>query len=128
MLFASVEAARQLGFEQFGELVTTFIQFGGNVLLGSVILMVGFWLSNLAFNAIDQAAGSKSSGLARIARMAILGLVLAMGLRAMGIADDIVNLAFALVLGALAVAFGLGGREAAGELAKQWLADYRNKK
>ena len=70
--------------------------------------------------------------LARIARLAILGLVLAMGLRAMGIADDIVNLAFALVLGALAVAFavafGLGGREAAGELAKQWLADYRNNK
>ena len=132
MLFAAVEAARLLGFEQFGALVTTFIQFGANVLLGSVILMVGFWLSNLAFNAIDQAAGSKSSGLARIARLAILGLVLAMGLRAMGIADDIVNLAFALVLGALAVAFavafGLGGREAAGELAKQWLADYRNNK
>lgn len=132
MLLASVEAARQLGFEQFGELVATFIQFGGNVLLGSVILMVGFWLSNLAFNAIDRAAGNKSTGLARIARLAILGLVLAMGLRAMGIADDIVNLAFGLVLGALAVAFalafGLGGREAAGELAKQWLSDHRNKK
>ena len=131
MLLASVEAARQLGFNQFGELVATFIQFAGNVLLGSVILMVGFWLSNLAFNAIDRAAGDKSSGLARIARLAILGLVLAMGLRAMGIADDIVNLAFALVLGALAVAFalafGLGGREAASDLAKQWLADYRNK-
>ncbi|MEZ7815653.1 MAG: hypothetical protein QMB19_07775 [Burkholderiaceae bacterium] len=67
--------------------------------------MVSFWLSNLAFNAIDQAAGSKSSGLARIARMSILGLVLAMGLRVKGIADDIVNLAFARALGALAVAF-----------------------
>ncbi|MEZ0471720.1 hypothetical protein [Luteimonas salinilitoris] len=68
------------------------------------------------------------AGLARIARIAILGLVLAMGLRAMGIADDIVNLAFGLVLGAVAVAialaFGLGGREAAGEVTRRWAQDY----
>ena len=46
-----------------------------------------------------------------------MGLVLAMGLKAMGIADSIVNLAFGLTLGAVAVAFalsfGLGGQEAA---------------
>ena len=66
---------------------------------------------------------------ARIARYAILGLVIAMGLRAMGIADDIVNLAFGLVLGAVAVAvalsFGLGGREAAGRQMEYWLAKLR---
>ena len=48
-----------------------------------------------------------------------------MGLRAMGIADSIVNLAFGLTLGAIAVAFalafGLGGREAAGRLMSRWL-------
>ena len=48
-----------------------------------------------------------------------------MGLRAMGIADDIVNLAFGLTLGAIAVAvalaFGLGGRDAAGRLASRWV-------
>ena len=64
----------------------------------------------------------------RIARVAILGLVIAMGLRAMGIADDIVNLAFGLVLGAVAVAvalaFGLGGREAAGRVVDRWAKDY----
>jgi hypothetical protein len=46
-----------------------------------------------------------------------MGLVIAMGLRAMGIADSIVNLAFGLTLGAVAVAFalafGLGGRQPA---------------
>jgi hypothetical protein len=46
-----------------------------------------------------------------------MGLVVAMGLRAMGIADSIVNLAFGLTLGAVAVAFalafGLGGRQPA---------------
>jgi len=53
----------------------------------------------------------------RAARIAILGVVIAMGLRATGIADDIVDLAFLLTFGAVAVAaalsFGLGDREAA---------------
>jgi F0F1-type ATP synthase membrane subunit c/vacuolar-type H+-ATPase subunit K len=47
-----------------------------------------------------------------------------MGLRFMGIADDIVLLAFGLILGAAAVAaalaFGLGGRDAASKVAKTW--------
>ena len=46
----------------------------------------------------------------------------------MGIADDIVNLAFGLVLGAVAVAtalaFGLGGREAAGRVTDRWAREY----
>ena len=79
MLFAVVEAANQLD---------------------SVILVIGFWLAGLAHEAIERAAGPNSCGLARFA---ILGLVVAMDLRAMGIADDIVNLAFGLTLGAIAL-------------------------
>ena len=52
-----------------------------------------------------------------------------MGLRAMGIANEIVQLAFALSFGAVAVAvalsFGLGGREAAGKLMEHWLSRWR---
>lgn len=129
MLFATVEAANQLGFGQVSDIVGTFIRFGGDILLGSAILVIGFWLANLAYEAIDQASGEHTQGLARIARFAILALVIAMGLRAMGIADDIVNLAFGLTLGAVAVAvalsFGLGGREAAGKLMEHWLARFR---
>lgn len=132
MLFATVEAAAQLGFHQVGQLVTNFIEFGGNVLLGSVILVVGFWLANLAYQAVDRASGSDTKGLANVARYAILALVIAMGLRAIGIADDIVNLAFGLTLGAVAVAFalsfGLGGRDAAGDLLSHWLEKYRKDK
>lgn len=131
MLFATVEAANRIGFGQVREVVTSFIRFGGDVLLGGVILVVGFWLANLAFEAINRASGEDSSGLARIARIAILGLVIAMGLRAMGIADDIVNLAFGLTLGSVAVAvalsFGLGGREAAGRQMEYWLSRMRKK-
>lgn len=129
MLFAVVEAANRLGFGQVSELVTMFVQFGGDILLGAVILIAGFWIANVAAEAIDRASGEHTSGLSRIARIAILGLVIAMGLRAMGIADDIVNLAFGLGFGAIAVAvalsFGLGGREAAGRQMEYWLARMR---
>jgi hypothetical protein len=126
MLFASVEAADQLNFHKVSDVVTTFITFGGDVLLGSAIFVIGFLLANVAYEAIDRASGENTKGLARVARYAILALVVAMGLRAMGIADDIVNLAFGLTLGAIAVAvalsFGLGGREAAGQLMNRWLS------
>ncbi len=129
MLFATVEAAAQLGFAQVSGIVSSFIRFGGDILLGSAILVIGFWLANVAYEAIDRASGAGTKGLARIGRYAILALVIAMGLRAMGIADDIVNLAFGLTLGAVAVAvalaFGLGGREAAGKLMEHWLARFR---
>lgn len=129
MLFATVEAAHRLEFTQVRDLVSMFIKFGGEVLLGGAILAIGFWLANLAYDAISRASGESRTGLARIARIAILGLVIAMGLRAMGIADDIVNLAFGLTLGSVAVAFalafGLGGREAAGRQMEHWLSQLR---
>lgn len=131
MLFATVEAAGMLGFDGVHDLLKTFIAFGADILLGLVIFVVGYWLANAAANAIQRANPDGTPGLSRIARVAILGLVLAMGLRAMGIADDIVNLAFALVLGAVAVAmalaFGLGGREAAGRVAERWAQHYLGK-
>ncbi len=129
MLFATVEAANRLGFAQVSELVSMLIAFGGNVLLGVVIIAVGFWLSNLATQAVRRVSGPQAGALASVVRFAILGIVVAMGLRAMGLADDIVNLAFGLTLGAVAVAvalsFGLGGREAAGKQMEHWLARMR---
>lgn len=129
MLFATVEAANQLQFTQVRDVVTTFIKFGGEVLLGGVILLIGFWLANLAHDAIARTGSGNAHGLARLAQVAIIGLVIAMGLRAMGIANDIVNLAFGLILGAVAVAvalsFGLGGREAAGRQMEHWLSKLR---
>lgn len=129
MLFATVEAANRLGFEQVSGIVAMLIQFGAQVLLGLVIITVGFWLSNVAADAVRRVSGDGAAGMAGVTRFAILGIVIAMGLRAMGLADDIVNLAFGLTLGAVAVAvalsFGLGGRDAAGRQMEHWLSRLR---
>jgi hypothetical protein len=127
MLFAVVEASARLGFEQMAGIVSKLIEFGGDLLLGIVIITVGFWLSNLAHTAMSGI--KRARGLAGLVRLTIIGLVLAMGLRAMGVANDIVNLAFGLTLGAAAVAFalsfGLGGRQEAGEQMGIWLKGLR---
>lgn len=117
MLFAVSEAANRLGFEQISGLIAMFIYFGANILLGAVILVIGFWLANIVANIVQRGEYKSSHWLGNLVRVLIMGLVVAMGLRAMGIADSIVNLAFGLTLGAVAVAFalafGLGGRQPA---------------
>ena len=116
MLFASIAAADLLGFEPISAIIAMFIAFGANIILGAVILFIGFWLANIIAGVVERSEQG-SQFLANIVRVLIMGLVLAMGLKAMGIADSIVNLAFGLTLGAVAVAFalsfGLGGQEAA---------------
>lgn len=123
MLFASIEAANRLGFTHISDLISTFITFGASVIFGIAIIMVGFWLANVLAGVVQRSQHG-SAFLANLVRVLIIGLVLAMGLRAMGIADSIVNLAFGLTLGAVAVAFalafGLGGKEAAARLLKRF--------
>ena len=120
MLFAVSEAADRLGLEQISVLIAMFIQFGASILLGAVILVVGFWLANVVANVIQRGEYNSSRWLGNLVRILIMGLVIAMGLRAMGIADSSVNLAFGLTLGSVAVAFalafGLGGRQPAERL------------
>lgn len=122
MLFAGIAAADLLGFEAISGIIAMFIAFGSQIILGAVILTIGFWLAGIIAGVVERSEqGSKF--LANIVRVLIMGLVLAMGLKAMGIADSIVNLAFGLTLGAVAaafaLAFGLGGRDAAARLLKR---------
>ncbi|MDH5574434.1 MAG: mechanosensitive ion channel, partial [Nitrospirota bacterium] len=121
LLFASIEAAEILGLQLLAELLSKFTEFGGHLLLGLIIIGIGLYLANLAGLAIRSSKIGQAMLLATGARIAIIVLTTAMALRQMGLADDIVNLAFGLTLGALAIAFalaiGLGGREiAAAEL------------
>ena len=73
---------------------------------------------------------NNNSFIASIVRWASLALFIAIALRTMGIANEIVELAFGLILGALAVAFalsyGLGGREAAGEHFREIIQKFKD--
>lgn len=131
MLFAVSEAANRLGFQNISDLIAMFIQFGANILLGAVILVIGFWLANLVAGVVARGPYQSSRWLANLVRVLIMGLVIAMGLRAMGIADSIVNLAFGLTLGSVAVAFalafGLGGRAPAERVLNDFIDQAKEK-
>ena len=121
LLAASTAAVNLLGIDVVTRIFARVLEFGGGLLVGSVILIIGNLLSSIAHRKLSEAG---SGGLANIARIAILGLVLAMGLKAMGLADNIVNMAFGFTIGSVAVAaalaFGLGGRDAAKSVADDW--------
>ncbi len=123
MLAAATAAVNLLGIVIVSEIFARVLEFGGGLLVGGVILIIGNFLSTLAY---DKLSAGGSVGLANIARIAILGLVLAMGLRSMGLADNIVNMAFGFTIGSVAVAaalaFGMGARDAAKTIADSWAA------
>lgn len=124
MLFAFVEAASLLGFENLAVLTSRFLELGGHIFLGLAIIALALYLGRAAANVIEDSQIKRSELLATLARVAILVLGVAMGLRQMGVANEIIVTAFTLTLGAVAVAialaFGLGGREEAGEQIKEW--------
>ncbi len=121
MLTASTAAINLLGIEVVSNIFAKILQFGGGILVGGLILVLGNFLGNLAHQKLSAAG---NGGMANIARIAILGLVLAMGLKSMGLADNIVNMAFGFSIGGVAIAaalaFGLGGRDAAKTVADNW--------
>lgn len=125
MLFAAIEAASILNFTIMADLLTNFVSFGGQILLALVIFSIGLYLANMARNVILSTVGQEASTGANIARIAILVLVGAMALRQMGIANEIVNLAFGIILGTLgvagALAFGLGSQEIAARKLEKWI-------
>ena len=131
MLFAATEASGLLGFAALAVLISEFTVFAGHVILGLVIFALGLYLSSLAAKAILSAGASQAKLLALASRVAILVLAGAMALRQMGLANEIINLAFGLLLGAIAVAlalaFGLGGREIAGRELQSWLDTTKSK-
>ncbi len=125
MLFAVVEALRLIGFDLLAGLIGEFLVFAGQVILGLVIFAVGLYLARLAADAVVATKIDQAPLLALAARIAIIILASAMGLRQMGLANEIITVAFALLFGtiavAAAVAFGIGGREVASRLIGEWL-------
>jgi len=121
MLAAAAAAVNVLKIEVISDVFSSVLEFGAGLLIGGLILIIGNFLGTLAYEKLTEHG---SPGLANIARIAILGLVLAMGLKAMGLADNIVSMAFGFTLGSVAVAaalaFGLGGRDAAKSIADDW--------
>ena len=114
MIFFAIMAARMLGFPEITNILNEILDLGGSVLFGAAIIAAGFLIAAIIGKFITNNLASK------VLRYSAIALFIAMGLRYMGLADSIINLAFgAVVIGgaaAAALAFGLGGRDAAAKV------------
>lgn len=127
LLFASVEAAQLLEFGAMAAMLGEILQLATRVLFGAVIIGLGVLLANILAAAAGRGGKASSEILAVFVRWGVIALAGAVGLRFMGLANDIIVLAFGLILGAVAVAvavaFGIGGRDTAKRLLERWTKD-----
>lgn len=130
MLFATLAAVNILDIQALTDLVAGIVLVSGQIIGGLIVFAIGLYFANLAFNLTLSSGMRQSRTLAQAARIVIIAFSLALGLQQMGIAPNIVNLAFGLLLGAVAVAialaFGLGGREIAAEQVREWMNNFKS--
>ena len=126
VLVASVEAANALHFMALAAMLSQVVGMATQVLFGGVIIALGVLLANILAAATAKGGGA-SEILSVFVRWGVIVLATAVGLRSMGIANEIITLAFGLLLGAVAVAvaiaFGVGGRDAAKKMLARWMAE-----
>jgi len=127
-------AANALGLESLANVFSELVSYIPSVIAAIVIILVGIVLGNFVGGLIGASAGALYGGraLARVGRGGVVLLAVFMALQELGIANEIVTTAFAILFGAialaLALAFGLGNRELAGEVVREWYDRYRQER
>lgn len=124
-------AANAIGLESLANVFSELVSYIPSVIAAIVIIILGIVLGGFVGGLIMASAGGLHGGpwLARTGRAGVIVLAVFMALQELGIATDIVTTAFAILFGAvamaLALAFGLGNRELAAEVTREWYQRYR---
>jgi hypothetical protein len=119
----SIISLRSLDIPAVEQILEKFILYLPNIFVAAIILFLGYILGNFLGRAALIAAvnaGIKVSGLiGRLVKLTILLLAVTMALEQLGVGKETIVIAFAIIFGgivlALAIAFGLGGRDIAKE-------------
>ena len=122
VIFFAIKAAELLQSPLIAAMLAQVLELGSKVLFGAVIILGGVAIARIVSGLVS---GAGTEGwLPAVLRWAIIALAVAIGLRFMGLANEIVIIAFASIIGsaaiACALAFGLGGRPTAHKLLEQW--------
>ena len=128
VLIASLDA---LGLPIVSDMLNSIFLYIPNVVAAVIVLVLGFLMGNLLAAVVRTAASNaglkNAEGLGKLALYAIVFFSGAIALIQLGIGEEVVSSAFGLVFGAaalaLALAFGLGGRDVAAEYLKRWLEE-----
>jgi hypothetical protein len=126
MLLVILLSANALGITAVSVLFAELLAYVPNVIAAVMVLVLGILLGEFIKDLVLASAGGLPGGfnLARAAKAAIILLAVFMALDQLNIAQDIVLVFFVAVVGAAAlaagIAFGLGGREIAAQISREW--------
>ncbi len=126
VLLFTIEALQLVKLESLVNILTVVLAYIPMVLTAVLILGIGFYAGDLVKRVVQSMFKQQTEGklLGNIAKYTIITLAFFMALDQLGVAKTIVNAAFILILGgftiAFGLAFGLGGREAAGRTLNKW--------
>ncbi len=127
LLFVA-EALNVVKLDFFVDLARGVIAYLPHVIAAIVILGVGLWLGSLAKKVLSSILqGDSSNVLATVAKYAIITIAVFMALDQLGVAPAIVNAAFILTLGGLALAFGLAFGLGGKNFASKYLTKFDEK-
>lgn len=124
-------AASAIGLDSLANVFTELMSYIPSVIAAIVIIILGIVLGGFVGGLIMASAGALYGGpwLARTGRGGVIVLAVFMALQELGVATDIVTTAFAILFGAVALAlalsFGLGNRDLAAEITREWYERYR---
>lgn len=131
MFVVLVFAANAIGLESLADVFSELVSYIPSVIAAIVIVIIGIVLGGFVGGLIMASAGGLHGGptLARVGRGGVTVLAVFMALQELGVATELVTTAFAILFGAVALAlalsFGLGNRELAGEVTRAWYDRYR---
>jgi hypothetical protein len=134
MFAVIVLASNALGLQSLADVFSELVSYLPSVIAAIVIIIIGIVLGEFVGGLIMASAGALHGGtaLARIGRGGVILLAIFMALQQLNVATEIVTTAFAILFGAvalaLALAFGLGNRELAGEVTREWYRRYRTER
>jgi len=123
-----VAAANVLGMPEVSNLLNQVLLWIPNLVVAAVILLVAPIIGRFVRGAIEVGAGemgfSNAPLLGRLAEIAIIAFAVVIAVNQIGIAATLVNTLFLGLVGAVALAFGLafglGGRDVAAEITRDW--------
>jgi hypothetical protein len=127
-LIVLVVAFDALGLPAVAQVLQQLLLWLPNLVVALVVLVIGGLaasaLANLVRGSTAEAGLGNPDLLANIARVAVLAFAIVVAVNQIGVASTLVNTLFMGLVGALALAlglaFGLGGRETAAEIVRDW--------
>jgi hypothetical protein len=130
VLVGVTQASELLGLPILTEIVSSAGGVLARLAVAAVILVAGVLLAAAAASAVRAGNWPNAAALAWAARVAILFFTGALALRQAGLPAEIVAIAFGAVVGALAIAvaiaFGVGGREVAARSLERLAASFEH--